>query len=380
MRVFKSIGLAAILVPTAEPVRFLCRPAQFCARTSVSPARMARISRHHSSIGARRRVPLPPAHHDWRRAMSEKPPADRTFTAPADADAAHGRGTVSRRADEAHRRVAAEPSLVSAAALSGLRAAGRDPQRAAREEPPRHRGAAVRETVVPPPADLDPAIRDARTTDGTSNDLQYPRMGAVGCRFGRNVPLAAHGARHRQPARAQPADGQPRADDTRTVPAGDDPQPARGGVDSVHGPRLVRAQALEDRLHRHPDRAWRRLGRARSACRARCPTRRRPVRPVRRRTPTSTATGGTRRRSTAAIATWRPSCAPRPTASCASNRPGCCRSIPSPACTSPASPTTGGSAWRCCTRSSRSSTTTSAICSRTRIRNGPTSSSSARRS
>ncbi|MGH9370951.1 MAG: peroxidase family protein [Vicinamibacterales bacterium] len=39
------------------------------------------------------------------------------------------------------------------------------------------------------PANLDPAIREARSTDGTNNDLQYPRMGAAGCRFGRNVPL-----------------------------------------------------------------------------------------------------------------------------------------------------------------------------------------------
>ncbi len=40
------------------------------------------------------------------------------------------------------------------------------------------------------PANLDPAIREGRSTDGTNNDLQYPRMGSVGCRFGRNVPLS----------------------------------------------------------------------------------------------------------------------------------------------------------------------------------------------
>jgi 2,4-dienoyl-CoA reductase-like NADH-dependent reductase (Old Yellow Enzyme family) len=39
------------------------------------------------------------------------------------------------------------------------------------------------------PADLDPAIRESRSTDGSDNDLQYPRMGSVGCRFGRNVPV-----------------------------------------------------------------------------------------------------------------------------------------------------------------------------------------------
>jgi hypothetical protein len=36
---------------------------------------------------------------------------------------------------------------------------------------------------------LDPAVRDSRTTDGTNNDLLYPAMGSVGRRFGRNVPL-----------------------------------------------------------------------------------------------------------------------------------------------------------------------------------------------
>ncbi len=49
------------------------------------------------------------------------------------------------------------------------------------EEPPFLR------TPVPP--DLDPALREGRTADGTHNDLQHPRMGATGCRFGRNVPL-----------------------------------------------------------------------------------------------------------------------------------------------------------------------------------------------
>lgn len=41
---------------------------------------------------------------------------------------------------------------------------------------------------LPPP---DPSVRhlDARTPDGTFNDLDHPRMGAVGARFGRNVPL-----------------------------------------------------------------------------------------------------------------------------------------------------------------------------------------------
>src|SRR5215210_1005501 len=36
---------------------------------------------------------------------------------------------------------------------------------------------------------LDPAERDARSTDGSFNDLHVPKMGAAGCRFGRNLPL-----------------------------------------------------------------------------------------------------------------------------------------------------------------------------------------------
>jgi hypothetical protein len=39
------------------------------------------------------------------------------------------------------------------------------------------------------PPDLDPALRAARTVDGTYNDLHYPAMGSCGRRFGRNVPL-----------------------------------------------------------------------------------------------------------------------------------------------------------------------------------------------
>jgi Animal haem peroxidase len=39
------------------------------------------------------------------------------------------------------------------------------------------------------PANLDPALRHARTIDGTYNDLNFPKMGSAGCRFGRNFPL-----------------------------------------------------------------------------------------------------------------------------------------------------------------------------------------------
>ena len=60
-------------------------------------------------------------------------------------------------------------------------------ERAAREEPARHRGAAARNRQqLRRPADA----RNARTSDGTYNDLTCPRMGSAGMRFGRNVPLS----------------------------------------------------------------------------------------------------------------------------------------------------------------------------------------------
>ncbi|MGW5316674.1 peroxidase family protein [Nocardia thailandica] len=43
----------------------------------------------------------------------------------------------------------------------------------------------------PLPPDTGGAHRGARTVDGTYNDLAAPRTGSVGCRFGRNFPLAA---------------------------------------------------------------------------------------------------------------------------------------------------------------------------------------------
>ena len=37
---------------------------------------------------------------------------------------------------------------------------------------------------------LPPQVTESRTVDGSHNDLNYPKMGAAGCRFGRNFPLA----------------------------------------------------------------------------------------------------------------------------------------------------------------------------------------------
>src|SRR5437867_2783196 len=41
-----------------------------------------------------------------------------------------------------------------------------------------------------PNAPFPPQVSENRTTDGSYNDLNYLKMGAVGCRFGRNFPLA----------------------------------------------------------------------------------------------------------------------------------------------------------------------------------------------
>lgn len=44
---------------------------------------------------------------------------------------------------------------------------------------------------LPPLAPPDPRHRVTRTTDGSYNDLDHPRMGMAGARFGRNIPLGS---------------------------------------------------------------------------------------------------------------------------------------------------------------------------------------------
>ena len=165
--------------------------------------------------------------------------------------------------------------------------AGRDPQRAAREEPARHRGAAAREAGRSR-ADLDPALREARIDRRHATTIcsirRWDRSAAASaatCRSSTRVPDTA------EPADPEPAHRQPRADDPRSVPAGDVPQSAGGVLDPVHGARLVRAQALDDRALDIPTGAGRRLGRAEHPRAARrCRSRRRPGRRGRRPTPT----------------------------------------------------------------------------------------------
>jgi len=73
------------------------------------------------------------------------------------------------------------PRLLAMRRLVDIRNTLREKNLHDTEEPP------FKRQDVPP--DLNPALREARTTDGTFNDLQFPKMGSAGCRFGRNIPL-----------------------------------------------------------------------------------------------------------------------------------------------------------------------------------------------
>ena len=52
-----------------------------------------------------------------------------------------------------------------------------------------HDTSKVAATASPPLGKPEPHHRASRTVDGTFNDLDQPRMGSAGTRFGRNVPL-----------------------------------------------------------------------------------------------------------------------------------------------------------------------------------------------
>ena len=106
----------------------------------------------------------------------------------------------------------------------------RVPRRVAGEEPARHRGAAARTLQR---RRRRRRSRNARTSDGTYNDLTCPRMGS--CRHAVRTQRAARArrSRHRQPDEPEPAPCQPRVADADDVSAGDDPQRARRSVDPV---------------------------------------------------------------------------------------------------------------------------------------------------
>jgi len=73
------------------------------------------------------------------------------------------------------------PRLLADARLVEMRSRMRRENLHDTEEPPEPKGEI--------PANLDPVIRYQRSIDGSGNDLRYPKMGAMGRRFGRNVPL-----------------------------------------------------------------------------------------------------------------------------------------------------------------------------------------------
>ena len=160
-------------------------------------------------------------------------------------------------------------------------------------------------------------------------------MGAAGRRFGRNVPLE-----HVVPDTANLLIPNPRVV-SRELMTRDAFQPATflnllaaSWIQFMVHDWFVHKRSATDR-DRDSDRRWRRLGRAGDHGPALGGRRRvRPGRRGRRRSPTRTATGGTGRRSTGP--TRRPPRHSRPASAAgfASSRPGCCRSIPPPACTS----------------------------------------------
>src|SRR5690242_6713882 len=109
--------------------------------------------------------------------MSDKTPPDRTVAAPADASAASAAENRPADALTTHltgllrtRQWYELPRLLAYGRLVEIRNELREKNLHDTEEP------AFEKVTVPPAADQDPAIREARTTDGSSNDLQYPRM------------------------------------------------------------------------------------------------------------------------------------------------------------------------------------------------------------
>ena len=300
--------------------------------------------------------------------MPDKPPADRTVTAPSDAAP---RTAEARSADALLKHIGGLlqrrpwyqlPRLLAYGKLVEIRNELREKNLHDTEEPP------LEKQAVPPPISIRPFARRARPTAPTTI-FSIRAMGAVGCRFGRNVPLE-----HTVPDTANLLVPNPRTV-SRELMTREQFQPAT--ILNLLAAAWIQFMVHDWFVHKRsktefldiptaPGDDWGAPSMQRAALGAR-PGAGRLDASAGLRQPEQPLVGRVadlRLRSRR----WPPSCARRSAASCASSRPDCCRSIPTPACTSPASPTTGGSAWRCCTRSSRSSTTTSATCSRTSIR------------
>ena len=237
------------------------------------------------------------------------------------------------------------------------------------EEPPLERKAV--------PADLDPALREGRSADGSFNDLQVPKMGSAGCRFGRNLPL-----QHIFPDVPNLLIPNPRHV-SRELMTRDRFQPATtlnllaaSWIQFMVHDWFVHERSASERIDIPTAPA---MTGARRAFRFRDRGRQAPA-------------GSTRPPAYTNLNShwWDASqiygCDDDMAAKLRTHIAGklriepqaCCRSTPRPASTSPASATTGGSAWPCSTRSSRWSTTTSAICSLTSTTTGPTTSSFAK--
>lgn len=73
------------------------------------------------------------------------------------------------------------PRTLAALRLIGIRNELREKNLHDTEEPPLE--------ARPADAPVPPEVKAERTTDGSWNDVKTPRMGAVGCRFGRNISL-----------------------------------------------------------------------------------------------------------------------------------------------------------------------------------------------
>jgi hypothetical protein len=166
-----------------------------------------------------------------------------------------------------------------------------------------------------PTIDDHPRYLTARTLDGTFNNLEDPLMGSLGSRFGRNVPLE-YTAKEKNPLEPNPRTvSRELLTRKEFIPATTLNLPRRR-VDPVRGARLVQprpergAEPVEDRARRR-----RSVAAAPDGDPANAPRPKR--RPQRLRRPSSppTRTGGTARRSTAAIRSSRRRCAPARTAS-----------------------------------------------------------------
>ena len=194
--------------------------------------------------------------------MPDKTPADRTVTAPSDATPrtadAHSLDALTKRIGGLlHRRAWYQlPRFLAYARLVEIRNELREKNLHDTEEPP------LEKQAVPPRRSRSGHPRRRARPTGRSNDLQYPRMGAVGCRFGRNVPLE-----HTVPDTANLLVPNPRTV-SRELMTRDQFQPATilnllaaSWIQFMVHDWFVHKRSKTD-VHRHPDAARRRLRRA----------------------------------------------------------------------------------------------------------------------